>query len=215
MEEDLVQFDEESWALLPDFFAHLPERVLIAIWGDEDASTLEKEAIRLANRLSRHFAAIEYQLLPRQPNFQYYPVLGIMRLSDEEPVDDGVRIIGLPLGFQITSLIAAVQCVSFRGSTAEAKTRIRLRSLVQPVALELFTAAHDELGPAMAQAIFNMAVNSEYVRSFLIMSDAFPQAALRYSVTDLPHLVINRNVHVQGIADEDIILDQIAKAVKG
>jgi alkyl hydroperoxide reductase subunit AhpF len=119
----------------------------------------------------------------------------------------------LPVGYQMTSLIAAIQSVSFRGSTSEAKTRIRLHQLQKAVNLELFTTAQDDVGSLMAQAIFNMAVVSAHVRSFLIMKDEFPGAASRYSVRDVPHLVINRRTHIQGLLDEGEILTHIAKTL--
>ena len=136
-----------------------------------------------------------------------------MRLSDDEPVDYGVRIVGLPAGYQMTSLIAAIQSVSFQASTSEAKTRIQLHRLSSPVNLELFTAAHDQSGPLMAKSIFSMAVFSEYIRAFLIMADAFPRAAMRYSVGEVPHLVINGRRHIQGVVDEDHIVEQIARVI--
>ncbi|UCG22819.1 MAG: hypothetical protein JSW55_11610, partial [Chloroflexota bacterium] len=52
------------------------------------------------------------------------------------------------------------------------------------------------------------------VRAFLIMSDAFPDALVRYSVTHLPHIVINSRVHVEGIVDEQVLLEHIAAAIK-
>ena len=148
MESKIPQFDDETWAMLPDFFDHLPEPVLLNIWGDESGSDSEHEAVRLVERLSDRFDSIDFQMLPRRIDFHYYPVIGIMRLSDDEPIDHGVRIVGLPVGYQMTSLIAAVQSVSFQGVTAEAKTRIQLHGLQSAVDLELFTAADDESGPA-------------------------------------------------------------------
>jgi alkyl hydroperoxide reductase subunit AhpF len=214
METDIRLFDDETWEMLPAFFDHLPEPVLLNIWGDESASTAESEVVRLAKKLSEHFSAIDYQLLPRRINFQYYPVIGVMLLKNDEPVDFGVRLIGLPVGYQMTSLIAAVQCVSFQGMTSEAKTRIQLHRLERPVNLELFTAGNDQSGALMAQTIFNMAVVSQHVRSFLVMADAFPEAARRYSVGEVPHLVINGRNHIQGVVDESVIVEQIAEAVK-
>jgi alkyl hydroperoxide reductase subunit AhpF len=214
MEINIPQFDEETWAMLPSYFENLPEPVLLNIWGDPAVSNSVSEAIKLAQTLSDRFESIEYQLLPRRVSFDYYPVIGIMRLSGQEPVDYGLRIVGLPVGYQMTSLIAAIQSVSFQGSTSEAKTRIQLHRLEQSINLELFTTAQDESGTLMAKAIFDMAVVSEHIRSFMIMKDEFPDAAIRYSVSEVPHLVINGKRHIQGIVDEGEILLNIARTIK-
>jgi hypothetical protein len=65
----------------------------------------------------------------------------------------------------------------------------------------------------MAKIAFGLAVASPHIRSFLIMTDVFPVAAVRYSATYLPHLVINGRVHIDGIAEEEEVMKQIAKAV--
>ena len=66
----------------------------------------------------------------------------------------------------------------------------------------------------MAAAIFNMAVVSKHIRSFLIMKDEFPKAAMRYSVREAPHLVINGKGHLLGLADESAIIENIARTLR-
>ncbi len=213
MNDDALQFDDESWTELPNFLGQLPEPIRLHVWGDEQASPSEREAARLARALSDRFEQISFALLPRRINYSYYPVIGIMRPEEGEAVDYGVRIIGLPAGVQMTSLIAAIQSVAFRGMTSEAKTRILLKGLTEEVTLELITSAEDEAGTVMAHRIFNMAVASPFIRSFLIMIDDFPEAGVRYSVSRVPHLVINGRVHVEGVVDEESILAHIARGL--
>ena len=113
----------------------------------------------------------------------------------------------------MTSLIAAIQAVSFRGSTLEARTRIQLSKLQSDVDLELLSSAEDESGTIMAKSIFGMAMASEHIRSFLIMADVFHEAMWRYSARHLPHLVVNGRVHADGLLNEEKILKQIALAI--
>jgi len=213
MNDDAFQFEDESWAKLPDFLGKLPEPVRIHVWGDEQATPNEREAARLIRAICDRFEQISFALLPRRISYDYYPVIGIMRSEEEIAVDYGVRIIGLPAGVHMTSLIAAIQSVAFRGMTSDAKTRILLKGLTEDVTLELITSADDEAGTVMAHRIFNMAVASPFIRSFLIMIDDFPEAGIRYSARRVPHLVINDRVHVEGLVDEEIILAHIARAV--
>jgi alkyl hydroperoxide reductase subunit AhpF len=115
---------------------------------------------------------------------------------------------------QLTSLLAGIQAVSFRGMTSEPVTRIKIRSLQTEVRLELITSAEDERGSIMAQNLFNLAVISSQIRAFLIMGDQFPTAVTRYSVQYVPHTVINGRVHIEGVYDEAAILKHIAMAIK-
>ena len=212
-QQDNNPFDAKTGALLPEYLANLPNPVLLQVWGDPEESIGEREAVRLAKGLADQFSQIEMALLPRRVNYPYYPVIGVFSIDGEDVTDHGVRIIGLPAGMQMTSLIAAIQSVSFRASTLEAKTRIQLSKLQIDIDLELLTSADDELGTIMAKSIFGMAVASPHIRSFLIMADVFYEALWRYSVQQLPKLVINSRIHSDGLLSEEAILKQIALAI--
>lgn len=207
-------FDAETWSLLPDYLANLPNPVQLRVWGDPKASTGEREAARLGKGLADGFEQIEMSLLPRRVNYPYYPVIGVFSIDGDETTDHGVRLIGLPAGLQMTSLIAAIQAVSFRGVTIGAKTRIQLSKLQTDINLELLSAADDELGTLMAKTVFGLAVASAHIRSYLIMADVFPEAMWKYSVNHLPHLVINGRVHADGELSEEMILQQIASSIR-
>ena len=207
-------FDAETWAQLPELLEHLPEPVHIIMWGDPAASEAEKETAVLLQSLTERFSQLTTQTLPRRINYDFYPVLGIMGGPANEWHDFGVRLIGLPNGYAMTSFITAVQAVSFRGMTLEAMTRIKLKQLSQPINIELFSAADNEAGALMAQPLFNMAVVNEHIRTFFVMADQFPTAVDRYSLNYLPHMVINSRVHMEGVVNEEEILKQIATAVK-
>lgn len=200
-----IPFDEETWRQLPDFLGHLPEPVCLHIWGDETAGQAEREAIHLAQTLNSQFPLITYRPLPRRSNYPYYPVFGIMAGTVESATDLGLRIIGLPVGYQLTTLIAGIQAVAFRGQTLEPLTRIKLHKLAlreQPINIELLTSAEDMAGSLVAKTIFGAAVVHPHLRAFVIVTDFFPEAALRYSAAHLPHIVINQRRHYQGELDE-------------
>lgn len=211
-----VPFDEDTWRQLPDFLDQLPEPVCLHVWGDAAGEPAEREAARLGMTLAERFPHLSYRLFPRRENYPYYPVIGIMGGTAEQSRDDGLRLIGLPVGYQMTSLIAAIQAVAFRGQTLEPATRIRLSRLPADAAvtIEVLTAADDEWGGVAAKTVFGMAAASPCVRAFLIMTDFFPEAARRYSVTTLPHVVINRRVHFNGPPDEEALLRHMALALK-
>ncbi len=205
----IAQMDE-----LAGFLQELPNPVRIHYWGLEDASREENEALRLCRALAERFANIGLRTFSRKASYRYYPVLGFMGVDGGKKIDYGVRIIGLPNGYQLTSLIAAIQAVSFRGVTLEPLTRIKLQKLETDITLELITADSDEYGGIVAKTAFGLAVASEKVRTFLIMSNMFPEAAIQNSAYALPHLVVNGRVHLSGVANEETILKHIALAAQ-
>lgn len=196
------------------FLQELPNPVRIHYWGLKDASPEEGEALHLCRALAARFDQIQLRTFSRKASYRYYPVLGVMGVENGQKVDYGVRIIGLPNGYQLTSLIAAIQSVSFRGVTLEPLTRIRLQKLETDITLELITADYDDQGSVVAKHIFGLAVAHPRIRAFLIMSNMFPEAAYQNSVYTLPHLVINGRVHLSGVSDEATILKHIALAAR-
>lgn len=209
-----IPFDDETWKQLPAILDHLPNPIRLHLWCDENGTDDEIEAIRLASLLRDNFETIDYQLFPRRANYSFYPVFGVMGLEGQTPVDYGIRIIGLPIGYQMTSLIAAIQSTSFQGMTSEALTRIRLSKLEKDISLELITDGEDEMGPVIAQIIFNFAVFSPFVKSYLVMGNSFQEAYIRYSIKYLPHVVINERYHFEGAVSEAELLEEISKILK-
>jgi alkyl hydroperoxide reductase subunit AhpF len=210
-------FDHATWGTLDGFLRHLPRTVRLVVWGDEQRSVEEREAIRLGEKLAERYEIIRFERRDRLPSYSYYPVLAVMLEGEEgEGVDDGVRFIGLPAGYQINSLVGAIQAVSFRASNLEARTRIQLSRLPADaqIDVEVFSSAADEEGPLTATLAAGLAVASPNLRAILIAADVFPEAAIRYSVRALPHTVIDGRIHFQGVTDEDGMVRQIARAVQ-
>lgn len=207
-------FDDETWAALPSYFAELPNPVHISLWGDPQETVGEHEAVRLCEALADTFEPIQFTVYPRRVNYNFYPVIGVMGLDGDQQIDYGVRIIGRPSGYQLTSLIAAIQVVAFRGVTLEPRTRVQLRGLSTDVAIEIMTDADDEVGALVAKHAFGLSVASDHVRTWLVMADVFPEALIRYSVTHVPHTVINSRYHVSGALSEEDLLIHIAKTLQ-
>lgn len=213
-----IPFDDETWQQLPDFLAQLPQPICLHIWADETAGPNDREAVRLASVLADRFSLLTYRVFPRRVNYPYYPVFGIMGGTADASTDFGLRIIGLPVGYQMTSLVAAIQAVAFQGQTLEPLTRIKLRKLMQntdhDVRIELLTTAEDVEGTAAAKILFGAAMAEEKIRVFLIVTDFFPEAAMRYSVKYLPHVVIDQRVHYDGELNESTLLAQVSRAIE-
>lgn len=210
-------FSGERWTQLGGFLEKLPRPVKLVTWADEQGSRYEREALNLVQDLARRFSVLHFERRDRVPDHLYYPVFGFMGQDEGgEEVDFRLRLIGLPGGYQINSLVGAIQAVSFRASNLEGLTRIKLSRIPEDarVDLEVFTSAENEGGALVATLAAGFAVASEQVRAFIVMADLFPDLATRYSVRNLPHTVLNGRVHVEGLLDEEALLKQIGIALK-
>lgn len=214
--EDTIQqqINEAMRVKLAPFLEKLPEPVVLYVWGDETASLWEAEAYKLGRALAHVFPKIQLELRPRAPFSHHHPVLGVFQPDAAELTDYGIRIIGSPVGYQIMTVVAAIQAIAFRGSQLEGKARINTYRIPQEVHIQMYTTADDEHGPAMSATLCNMAVISPHVQVEIIMADIFPDISMRFDPTGYPYTVINRRVHIRGLLDEDRVMEQIAAALK-
>ena len=137
-----------------------------------------------------------------------------MRLRKGMEVQELTKHFPITRGILIQREVGAVQAVAFQAQNIETKTRILLSKLTQPVKLELMTGAENEAGAVMSTLISGLAVASAHIAAYTVMADLFPQIATRYSVRNLPHLVINGRYHVEGLLDEERFLPHLARAIR-
>ena len=207
-------FDEGMWKELDSALTNLPNPVHLLMYGFEDASEGEGETAVLCQALAHRYEKISYKRRPRRKAYSFYPVVAINGGEGKETVDYNLRIIGWPSGFQVTSLITAIQIVSLKGQTVDPMVRAQLRKLTQEVQFELLTDAEDEGGVLVAKQLFDMAVESEHIKVYVVMVDQFADAIVRYSVNSLPHLVINGRVHIEGVPDDKTLIEHMAMAIR-
>lgn len=209
---------DEKWAVIDQYLTNLPRPVRLVVWASERNSCTEGDAVYLAQTLAERYDHIlQFRNRPRRANYSYYPVLGVMGLDENgKEIDYGIRFVGLPAWYHINSLIGAIQAVSFRASTTEAKTRIILSRLPadEELRLQLFTVPEDEAGVPMATLMANMAVASPQIRCWIVMLNDFPDMGHRYSIYSVPHTIVNERSHLQGVFDEEQLIKQIVKVVK-
>lgn len=211
-------FTAETWATLSGYLSHLPEKVRLVVWAAEKNSCTEESAVDLAYALAERFPdTLEFKLRPRKPNYDFYPVMGIMGLDERgKDVDYGLRFIGLPAWYHINTLVGAIQAVSFRASTMEAKTRILLSRLPSDtdLAIQLYTIPEDEEGVLMGTLLANLTVFSPRIRTWIVLVNDFPELVNRYSVYNFPHTVVNERHHLQGVYGEEQLVAQLGRILK-
>ncbi len=214
MSDNAPEAAPPDWSELAPFLEHLPRDVHLALWGDPEGSGVEAEAARLASGLCATFARLTWSQRPRRPNYDFYPVIGVMGGQEDSEEDLGLRLIGLPAGVQLTALLGAIQAVAFSGQHVEARARIQLSRMPASAIVEVITDAQDEAGASLATAAFGLAVCSPRLSVFQIMADQFPVVRHKYNVLELPHTVINGRVHIAGPADDRAILKHLAAALR-
>jgi alkyl hydroperoxide reductase subunit AhpF len=93
----------------------------------------------LAEKISLSINNIEeYPKLVQQYNVQNTPMLVICGRDQDKTIDYGIRFLGIPSGYEFSSLIQAISLVSKRASCLIPETRKEIKTLQIPLQLKVF-----------------------------------------------------------------------------
>jgi alkyl hydroperoxide reductase subunit AhpF len=105
----------------------------------EETTQLLGELAMLTDKISvRTYRIEEYPQLAQAYNVQLTPGLVITTPESESPIDYGIRFLGIPSGYELASLVQAIELVSKRDSGLKPETRTVLKGIVDPVELKVF-----------------------------------------------------------------------------
>jgi glutaredoxin-like protein len=123
--------------------------------------------------------------------------------------DYGVRIYGIPYGYELQTLIEAVINVS-RGTTdLSDKTKAILADVKAPVQIQVFVSLTCPHCPVAAAVAHKLAVESDLIRADVIDAGEFPDLAQKYAVIGVPKIVINEKVEFVGAFSEDLFAEHV------
>jgi len=123
--------------------------------------------------------------------------------------DYGVRIYGIPYGYELQTLIEAVINVSRGKTDLSDKTKTILAEVKAPVHIQVFVSLTCPHCPVAAVVAHKLAVESDMVRADVIDGSEFPQLAQKYAVIGVPKIVINEKVEVVGAFNEDLFAEHV------
>ncbi|MCS7082391.1 MAG: thioredoxin family protein [Bacteroidetes bacterium] len=127
--------------------------------------------------------------------------------------DVGIRLYGIPSGYEFASLLEAIRLLS-TGQTGLSEELIeRVRRLDQPVDLQVFVTPTCPYCPRAVVTAFRFAYLNPHVRAAMVEAIEFPHLANRYQVYGVPKTVINEVEHVEGAVPEAYLLEAIERAL--
>ncbi len=105
----------------------------------EEANQLFEELANLSGEITFSTYYIEgHPELAQSYNIQQTPALVICGREHDKSIDYGIRFLGIPSGYEFSSLIQTIGLVSRRDSGLKPETREELKTLQVPVSLRVF-----------------------------------------------------------------------------
>jgi glutaredoxin-like protein len=127
--------------------------------------------------------------------------------------DQGIRIYGIPSGYEYSSLIEDILDIS-RGTTElSEKTKEALKGVDKGIRIQVFITPTCVYCPAVVRLSHQFALESPFIRAEMIESTEFKDLSDRYNVYGVPKTIINETTSFEGLVSEEEFLTHILKAL--
>ncbi len=204
--------DDKKELLRKDFEEKLVDPIKIVMFTQEFecryCSDTRKLAQELASLNSKITAEV-YDFIANAEKAKEYGIDKIPALAIVGKKDYGVRIYGIPYGYELQTLIEAIINVSRGITDLSDKTKQILKDVTSPVHIQVFVTLTCPHCPAAAAVAHKLAIESDMVKADVIESGEFPDLAMKYNVIGVPKIIINETVEFTGAFNEDLFAEHV------
>lgn len=123
--------------------------------------------------------------------------------------DYGVKIYGLPYGYEFQTLVSALAIVSQGKTDLSEETKAKLHEINTPVHIQVFVTLTCPHCPIAAIMAHKFAIENDLVKTDVIEASEFPQLAVKYGVMGVPKIVINDKIEFVGAVPESTFLEHV------
>ncbi len=204
--------DDKKEILKNDFKEKLVDPVKIIMFTQEiecrfcsDTRKLAQELATLSDKITTEV----YDFMADAAKTKEYGIDKIPALAIVSKKDYGVRIYGIPYGYELQTLIEAIINVSKGTTDLSDKTKQILSDVKSPVHIQVFVTLTCPHCPAAAAVAHKLAIESDMVKSDVIDSSEFPDLALKYNVIGVPKIIINEKIEFVGAFNEDLFAEHV------
>jgi glutaredoxin-like protein len=203
--------DDKKEQLRAEFKEKLVDPVRIIMFTQEmecrfcsDTRTLAQDMATLSDKISVDV----YDFIKDSQKAKEYGIDKIPAIALIGKIDHGVRIYGIPYGYELNTLVEGIVNVSRGKTDLSDKTREIIKDIKKPVHIQVFVTLTCPHCPAAAAIAHKLAVESDMIRADVIDAQEFPTLAQKYGVIGVPKVVINEKIEFVGAFNEDMFAEQ-------
>jgi glutaredoxin-like protein len=204
--------DDKKELLKADFAQKLVDPVKIVMFTQEVECRFCSQTRQLAKEmptLSDKITTEVYDFMADGEKVKEFGIERIPALAIVGKKDYGVRMYGVPYGYELQTLIEAIINVSRGKTDLSDKTKQILRDVKAPVHIKVFVTLTCPHCPVAGAIGHKLAVESDWVKTDVIDSQEFPDLSLKYNVIGVPKVVINEKVDFMGAFNEDLFAENV------
>ncbi len=197
-------------------FAQLTEDVKLIVFTQETECQFCKETRDVALELGTLSPKIKtkvYDFVLNGDEALNYNIKKIPAIAIVGKSDYGIRYYGVPAGYEFSALVDAILDVSKGTTTLPDTIKKKLAEIKKPVHIQSFVSPACPYCPKVVKIAYQLAIESEFIRSDVIEMTEFPYIVQRYGVMSVPHIVINEDTSFVGAQPPEVFLEQIVLAL--
>jgi glutaredoxin-like protein len=194
-EVKLVLFTQGEGALACDFCTETQNLV------EEVAALSEKITVEVRDFVKDTEVAEVYGV-------DKIPAIAVTRGGDD-PKDFGIRLYGIPSGYEFGTLIEDIRMVSTNEPGLNEATRQELARLTEPVNIQVFVTPTCPYCPRAVLLAHQLALASPLITADMVEASEFPHIANRYHVYGVPRTVISDVIHIEGAVPERALVTKL------
>jgi glutaredoxin-like protein len=123
--------------------------------------------------------------------------------------DYGIRLYGIPSGYEFTTILQDILMVSKRDSGLSAGSKEKVAAIKEPLHLQVFVTPTCPYCPQAVITAHQIAFESDRVTADMVEATEFPQLAQRYHVMGVPKTVIGDTSSFDGAVPEEHFIDHV------
>jgi alkyl hydroperoxide reductase subunit AhpF len=135
--------------------------------------------------------------------------------SSAAELDVNVRFVGMPGGYEFSTLLADIVDVSKHRTDLSEAAREVVRAIETPVHFQVFVTPSCPYCPRAARVAHQMAMENPLIVADVIEANEFQYLSERYRVRSVPKTVINGRIEFVGPLPEAKVLEALQQAIGG
>lgn len=211
-----IQIDEETKQQLRISFAKLVTPVKLVFFTQRNSCPACEQQGKLLEEvasLSDNITLQVFDFVLHGDQIRNYRITKIPATAVVGEKDYGIRFYGVTAGYEFTSLLETIVMVSAGTSGLDPQLEAVVRSIKEPVHLQVMVTLTCPFCPRMVHVANQLALVNENIRSDMVESSEYPHLVQRYNVTGVPKTIINETHSFEGAISADAAYVEILKAV--
>ena len=123
--------------------------------------------------------------------------------------DYGIRIYGMPAGYEFPTLLSAIRNVSTLNSELTDVSKDTIRGATRPIHIQVFVTVTCPYCASAASLAHRLALENDMISADVVNAQEFPQLGQRYNVFAVPKTVVNEMIHFEGALPEEQFVQKV------